>query len=247
MLEDGVQQDDAFSHARGAGDLGGLARRPPPLIECLALAAGRGRDERGQVAGAPHRGAPAPAAAAAWRRLSGPSSGRSARPPKAVRVPPPPGAGFELLHAFSQRRRLRAQGFELGFAGFPLPFHAAHAAGGLATQGRQAEAFGLLPLGPEDFHYLPPAADQFGQRLFRGGAEGRIEVIGLGPLAGGAGEVPDPSGIQDADGHTRFMPRRDDRPFVTAGGFTDDVNAGLSDQEFPPPAMAGGGGGRSWI
>ena len=138
--------------------------------------------------------------------------------------------------------RLRAQGFELFFDLFQVPFQPAHEALGLAAQGRQREPFGLLALGDEDFQDLHPAADQFGQLLFLfgagrggfglqglavGGEDGGINVIGLGALAGGAGEVPDAGGVQDADGHVGFMQCRDDVAFVTAGGFADDVSAGL--------------------
>jgi hypothetical protein len=40
------------------------------------------------------------------------------------------------------------------------------------------------------------------------------------------------------------MQRGDDGAFVTAGGFADDVNAGLNGQEFKQPAMTGGGVGQ---
>ena len=111
----------------------------------------------------------------------------------------------------------------------------------------------------EDFQDLDPAADQFGQLLFLfgagrggfglqrlaiGGQDGGINVIGLGALAGGAREVPDAGGVQDADGHIGFMQCCDDVTFVTAGGFTDDVSTGVSGQEFKQPAMTGGGVGQ---
>ena len=169
------------------------------------------------------------------------------------------GNGFEFLHAGIQGHGVRAQLFELCFDLGHVPFEPPHEALGLAAQGRQGEPFGLLPLGDEDFQHLHPAADQFGQLLFLfrarrggfglqrlavGGQNGGIKVIGLGPLAGGAGEVTDAGGVQDADGHAGCMQRRDDFAFVTAGGFADDVNARLGGQEFKQPAMTGGGVGQ---
>jgi len=135
---------------------------------------------------------------------------------------------------------LRAQGLELGFDLFHIALEPAHEALGLATQDRHGKAFGLLALSDEDFQDLHPAADQFGQLLFLfgagrggfriqclavGGQNGGIDVIGLGALAGGAGEVTDAGGVQDADGHAGLMQCRDDVPFVTAGGFADNVDA----------------------
>jgi len=88
-----------------------------------------------------------------------------------------------------------------------VPFQSVHEALDLAAQGRQGEPSGLLALGGEDFQHLHPAADQLGQLLFRfgagrggfglqrlaaGGQDGGIKGIGLGALAGGAGEVAGP-------------------------------------------------------
>ena len=166
------------------------------------------------------------------------------------------GDSFEFLHAFVECGRLRAQGFELGFDVCHVPFEPSHEALGLAAQGRHGEPLSLLPLRDEDFQDLHPAADEFGQLLFLfsarrggfwvqrltvGGQEGGINVIGLGSLAGGTGEVTDAGGVQHADGHLGFMQGGDDTPFVTAGSFTNDVNTGLGGQEFKQPAMTGGG------
>ncbi len=82
------------------------------------------------------------------------------------------------------------------------------------------------------------------QGLAIGGQNGGIDVIGLGALAGGTGEVADPGGIQDADGHAGFMQRGGDVAFVTTGGFTDNVDARLGGQEFQQPAMTGGSVGQ---
>ena len=169
------------------------------------------------------------------------------------------GDGFEFLRSLVERGNLRAQGFELFFDLFQIPFQSADQALRLTTQGRQCETFDLLALADEDFQDLHPATDQFGQLLFLfgagrggvglqglavGGENSGINVIGLGALAGGAGEVPDAGGVQDADGHIGFMQGRDDVTFVAAGGFADDVSAGLAGQEFQQSAMTGGGVGQ---
>jgi len=170
------------------------------------------------------------------------------------------GNGFELLHAFIQGGGLGAQGLELGLNLFQIPFQTAHEALGLAAQGRQGEPLGLLALGHEDFQHLDPAADQFGQLLFLwgagrggfrlqgpaiGGQDGGINVVGLGSLAGGAGEVANPGGVQDADRNLGFMQRGDDVALVTAGGFADDLDAGLGSQEFEQSAVTSGGVGQA--
>jgi hypothetical protein len=81
---------------------------------------------------------------------------------------------------------------------------------------------------------------EFGlQGLAVGGEDGGINVIGLGALAGGPGEVPDAGGVQDADRKLGLMQRGDHVAFVTAGGFTDDMNPGLGGQEFKQPAVLG--------
>ncbi len=74
--------------------------------------------------------------------------------------------------------------------------------------------------------------------------DGRINVIGLGPLAGGAREMADSGGVQNTDGHIAFMQCSDNVAFVTTGGFADDVDAGLGSQEFKQAAMTGGGVGQ---
>jgi len=94
---------------------------------------------------------------------------------------------------------------ELSFDLFQIPFQATHKALRLTLQGWHGEAFGLLPLRDEDFQYLKPTADQFGELLFAfgaggggfglqglavGGQDGSIKVIGLGALASGPCEVP---------------------------------------------------------
>jgi hypothetical protein len=147
---------------------------------------------------------------------------------------------------------LRAQRFKEFFDLFEILCEPTDEALGLTTQGRDGQSLGLLALSHEGIEYLHPAADQFGQRLFLfgawgggfglqgltiGGEDGGINVIGLGPLAGGAGEVADAGGVQDADGHLNFVEGGNDVTFVTAGGFTDDLNARVGGQEFQQPAM----------
>src|SRR5579859_1641651 len=167
--------------------------------------------------------------------------------------------GFELLHPFIQPRRLRAQFLELDFNLRQIPFQTADQALSLTPQGWQGEPLGLESLGDEDFEHLYPTADQFGQLLFLWGTwcgrlgkqcltvgrqDGGVNGIGLGALAGGAGEVPDTGGVQDADRNLGFMQCRDNVAFVTAGGFTDDLDSGLGGQKFQQPPVAGGGVGQ---
>jgi len=160
------------------------------------------------------------------------------------------------LHAGIQSCGLRAQFLELSFDLFDIPFQPPHEALGLASQRRHGETFGLLALRHEDFQHLHPAPDQFGQLLFAFGAgcrgfrlqglaisgeDGGINVIGLGPLAGGTGEVPDAGGVQDADGDIGGMQCGDHVAFITTRGFADDMDDGLGRQEFQQPAVARGG------
>src|SRR5579859_3911987 len=167
--------------------------------------------------------------------------------------------GFELLHPFIQPRRVRAQFLELDFNLRQIPFQTADQALSLTPQGWQGEPLGLESLGDEDFEHLYPTADQFGQLLFLWGTwcgrlgkqcltvgrqDGGVNGIGLGALAGGAGEVPDTGGVQDADRNLGFMQCRDNVAFVTAGGFTDDLDSGLGGQKFQQPPVAGGGVGQ---
>lgn len=169
------------------------------------------------------------------------------------------GDGGQLLHAFIQGSGLRAQGLELLFDFLEVSFQSAHQTLSLATQCGQGESLDLLALGHEDFPNLNATTDQLGQLLFLSGAgrgglrmqalaisgqEGGIDLIGLGPLAGGAGEVANPGGIQDADQDGGLMQGSHNVSFVTAGGFTDDLNGGVSGQEFQELAMAGGGVGQ---
>jgi hypothetical protein len=256
--------------------LAGLPAARKPLVKLFELPVGMSGDECGHVEGAANRcatttdaAASVPLAAFAWMRSQSGQRGGLAAVERAQfgqfgqhaqggdRADA--GDGFEFLHTGIQDGGLRAQGFELFFDLRHVPFEPPHEALGLAAQGGHGEAFGLLPLGDEDFQDLHPAADQFGQLLFLfragrggfglqrlavGGQDGGINVIGLGPLTGGPGEVADTGGVQDADGHFGFMQCGDDVAFVTAGGFTDDVNASLRGEEFKQPAMTGGGVGQ---
>ena len=169
------------------------------------------------------------------------------------------GDGFEFLHPFIQGDGVCAQLFELVLDLEQITFESAHKTLGLATQGWHGEAFGLLALRHEDFQHLHPPPNQFGQLLFLFGAggggfgeqglavsgeDGGINVIGLGALAGGAGEVADAGGIQNTDRHFGFMQGGDHVAFVTAGGFADDMDAGLGNQEFKQAAMTDGSVGQ---
>jgi hypothetical protein len=58
------------------------------------------------------------------------------------------------------------------------------------------------------------------------GEQGRINAVGFGPLALGLGGGADLRGVGDRDGNLRLVEGLDQRPFIAAGGFTDDVNVG---------------------
>ena len=72
------------------------------------------------------------------------------------------------------------------------------------------------------------------------GEDGGINGIGLGPLALGAGEVADPAGFQNADGNVGGLERPDDRLFIAAGGFANDLRFGMSPQQFEQLGMTFG-------
>jgi hypothetical protein len=61
--------------------------------------------------------------------------------------------------------------------------------------------------------------------LAKGGEHGGINRISFGEFAGGAGELADAGGIEDADGNGGGVERGDARPLITAGGFTDNMAA----------------------
>ena len=162
--------------------------------------------------------------------------------------------GFELLDAFIEGRGVGAQFAELVFNLFQIAFQPTHEALSLPTQGRQSESFSLLTLCDQEVEQLHPATDQFGELLFQLGArrggfglqdptifseEGRIDMIGLGALAGGTGEVPDPGGVQDTDRNVGLLQCGDDLAFVAAGGFTGDVNGVVTLEEFHEPPVGG--------
>ena len=124
-----------------------------------------------------------------------------------------------------------------------------------ATGGYERDVVAALHAAKVPVSVLNPAANQFGQLLFlfgaggggfglqglaAGGEDGGINVIGLGPLTGGPREVPDAGRIQNADGNVGSMKCGDEVAFVTTGGFTDDVGADVSRQEFKQPAVADG-------
>lgn len=257
MFECEVHEDDKFTHDSGEGDFGGFTCAAQSLIKRFELTIGTGRNECGHVKRAAHRGATTTNAAAsvpltALTRMRG-QSGERGRLAAIERAQlgqfgqhaqccngADAGDGFEFLHPFIQRGHLGAQFPELRFDLFQIAFQPPHEALGLATQGGQAEPFGLLALGHEDFQDLHPAANQFGQLLFLfrarsggfglqglavSGQDGSINVIGLGALTSGARKVADARRIQDADGHVAFMQCRDHVAFVTASGFADDLDA----------------------
>ena len=146
-----------------------------------------GGDERGHVEGATNRRAAAadapasvPLPAFAWMRSQS-GQGRRLTPVERAQFGQfsqhaqgcdraDAGDGFEFLHALIQGGGLGAQRFELCFDLFQIALQPAHEALRLTPQGRQREAFDLLPLRDEDFQHLHAATDQFGQVLFLFGA-----------------------------------------------------------------------------
>ncbi len=79
------------------------------------------------------------------------------------------------------------------------------------------------------------------------GQDVRVEVVGLGQLAGGAGEVAHLAGIGDDDGQSPSDERGDERGLVAAGGFEDDERGTEPLQLLDEAADAGlvvGDGGR---
>jgi len=100
-------------------------------------------------------------------------------------------------------------------------------------------AVGLGDEGPLE---LAAALDQgreaFGQRagLLGGtradsraelGDDCRVDGVGLGPPAAGAGVMPDASGLDDAGGNAGRPKGTDRALFVAARGFTDEVDGGM--------------------
>ena len=69
-------------------------------------------------------------------------------------------------------------------------------------------------------------------------------VLAAAALTAGAGEMTDPSRINNADGHLGLVAGRDDVAFIAAGGFADDLDSRLGRQELEQPAMAGRGIGQ---
>ena len=166
---------------------------------------------------------------------------------------------LECLHPPIQDRDLRAEFLELFLDLFQCRFQMTHQTLGLAAQAAQSEAIGLLSLGDQHFQELFAATDQFGQLLLvlgtRGsgfGVEGLaiigqnlgIEGIGFGALALGTSEKPDASRVKDADGDGGLVQGRDQFAFITAGGFTDDLDSRDFGQEFKQSAIAGVGVGQ---
>jgi hypothetical protein len=72
------------------------------------------------------------------------------------------------------------------------------------------------------------------------GQDGGIDGIGLGALTLGAGEVPDAGGFDNAHGDVRGLQRLDDRLFVAARGFANDMRPGMAAQQFEELGMAFG-------
>jgi len=127
------------------------------------------------------------------------------------------GDGFEFLYPCIQDGRLCAQGGELGFDLFQVPFQPVNQALGLTAQGRQGEPFSLESLRDEDFQNLHPAPHQLGQLLFLfragrsgfglqclaiSGEDGGIDVIGLWRAGLGHARSSAPGPVQDA--HRNF-------------------------------------------
>ena len=73
-----------------------------------------------------------------------------------------------------------------------------------------------------------------------GGQHGRVRAVGLRALAWDAGKVLHPGGVQDADRDGGLVEGGPPVAFGAAGGFADDLSAGLAGQEMDEPVMAGG-------
>jgi hypothetical protein len=149
---------------------------------------------------------------------------------------------------------LCAQFLELLLDLLQRSFQMTQQAFGLAAQGGQGEAVGLLALGHHHLQKLFAAADQFAQVLLapgtgRGGRRSQrlaviaqnpgIERIGFGTLALGASESTHTGRVEDADGEGGLMQGLEEVALITTGGFTDDVNPWDFGQEFKQSAMAG--------
>jgi hypothetical protein len=170
-----------------------------------------------------------------------------------------PGDGFEFLDSLIQGDGLGAQFVELGLDLFEVAFQTPHQALRLPTQNGQRKPLGLLTLGDQDFQQLYTAADQFGQLLFLFGAgrggfglqgpaifgeERRIDRVGLGALAGGPGEMPDPGGVEHADRKISLLQCGNHFAFVAASGLTNQVDGVVVGEELQEPAVARRGVGQ---
>ena len=165
------------------------------------------------------------------------------------------GDGFQFGYPLIQYLDLGTQLLELGFHLLDVLLEPANQAASLTLERGETQARQLLALSHEQVQELGARADQFGQLLFLLGAghrsfglefgavvgeNGGIDIIGLGALAQGTGEVSDPGGIKHTDWDVGGVQASDQLPFITAGGFTDDVNGGVAAHKFNQPAMAGG-------
>ena len=82
------------------------------------------------------------------------------------------------------------------------------------------------------------------QGLTERGERSGIDGIILGAPALGLSKVPDPGGVEDADRTVGGLQRGHDPAFVTAGGFTHQVDPSDRAQKFYQACMTGGGIGQ---
>ena len=163
---------------------------------------------------------------------------------------------IEPLHLGGQRRVGLQEGFDERFNFGDLFFHLGQPGGEEFAQIQIGAGVSALGFGDPQFEQLRPSRDQRGhfelgcrawrggcrrEGLTEGGEHGGVDRIGFGEFSGGAGELADAGRIEDADGNGGGVERGDARPFITAGSFTDDVDAREGGKAFDQLGLASGG------
>jgi len=113
----------------------------------------------------------------------------------------------------------------------------------------RGEGLGLLALGHQEVQQLGVAADQFGQVLLAlgpgrgglgleglavGGQDGGVQTVGLGAPAWARAKCRARAGFRTLTGGAWLVESGHPVAFVAAGGFTDDLSAGLAGQPLQP-------------
>jgi len=166
---------------------------------------------------------------------------------------------IEPLHLAGQRRLGLQEGFQESFNFGDLFSHLGQPGGEEFAQIQIGAGVSALGFGDPQFEQLRPPRDQGGhfeldgrawrrgcrrEGLAKGGEPGGVNRIGFGEFSGGAGELADAGRIEDADRNGSGVERGGTRPFITAGGFTDDLDAGERSEAFDQLGVARGGVGQ---